>query len=49
MQLLKTLSPGHDFTTVLFPSAPHPLFDQSGFPPELFPRVAEWLRAHQLA
>ena len=49
MQLLKTLSAGHDFTTVLFPSAPHPLFDQSGFPPELFPRVAEWLRAHQLA
>jgi dienelactone hydrolase len=49
MQLLKTLSAGHDFTTVLFPSAPHPLFDESGFPPELFPRVAEWLRAHQLA
>jgi len=49
MQLLKTLSAGHDFTTVLFPSAPHPLFDQSGFPPELFPRVADWLRAHQLA
>jgi len=49
MQLLKTLSAGHDFTTVLFPTAPHPLFDQTGFPPELFPRVAEWLRAHQLA
>ena len=49
MQLLKTLSTGHEFTTVLFPSAPHPLFDQGGFPPELFPRVAEWLRAHQLA
>jgi uncharacterized protein len=49
MQLLKTLSAGHDFTTVLFPTAPHPLFDQSGFPPELFPRVADWLRAHQLA
>jgi uncharacterized protein len=49
MQLLKTLSAGHDFTTVLFPSAPHPLFDQSGFPPELFPRVADWLRGHQLA
>ncbi|MFL6035369.1 MAG: alpha/beta hydrolase family protein [Gaiellaceae bacterium] len=48
MQLLKTLSAGHDFTTVLFPTAPHPLFDQSGFPPELFPRVADWLRAHQL-
>jgi uncharacterized protein len=49
MQLLKTLSAGHDFTTVLFPDAPHPLFDREGFPPELFPRVAEWLRAHQLA
>ena len=49
MQLLKTLSAGHDFTTMLFPNAPHPLFDQDGFPPELFPRVAEWLRAHQLA
>jgi dienelactone hydrolase len=49
MQLLKTLAAGHDFASVLFPSAPHPLFDQSGFPPELFPRVAEWLRAHQLA
>jgi len=49
MQLLKTLSAGHDFTTVLFPTAPHPLFDETGFPPELFPRVAEWLRAHQLA
>ena len=49
MQLLKTLSAGHDFTTMLFPNAPHPLFDEDGFPPELFPRVAEWLRAHQLA
>ena len=48
MQLLKTLSAGHDFTTVLFPTAPHSLFDESGFPPELFPRVAEWLRAHAL-
>lgn len=49
MRLLDSLSAGHDFTTNLFPRAPHPLFDQSGFPPELFPTVADWLGRHGLA
>jgi len=43
-----TDAPGHDFTTELFPSAPHGLFDRSGFPPDLFPAAA-WLRGHGLA
>ena len=49
MQVLRGLSAGHDFTLHLFPGAPHPLFDRSGFPPELFPAVAGWLTAHGLA
>jgi hypothetical protein len=49
MQLLRGLSAGHDFRVELFPNAPHPLFDRSGFPPGLFPLAAEWLRAHGLA
>ena len=49
MQLLRGLSAGHDFRVELFPNAPHPLFDRSGFPPGLFPLAAEWLRAHRLA
>jgi hypothetical protein len=32
----------------LVPSAPHSLFHQSGFPPELFPTVAGWLGRHGL-
>jgi pimeloyl-ACP methyl ester carboxylesterase len=49
MEILRGLSPGHDFTTVLFPDAPHPLFDQSGFPPSLFPTAGGWLKQHGLA
>jgi pimeloyl-ACP methyl ester carboxylesterase len=49
MDVLRALSPGHDFATTLFPDAPHPLFDERGFPPTLFPTVADWLRAHGLA
>jgi dienelactone hydrolase len=48
IQVLRGLSAGHDFTTQLFPSAPHPLFDRDGFPPELFPAVASWLGAQGL-
>jgi hypothetical protein len=43
MQALRGLSAGHDFKVVLFRNAPHPLFDQSGFPPDLFPTAADWL------
>ena len=43
MEILRGLSAGHDFTTVLFPNAPHPLFDRSGFPADLFPAVTQWL------
>jgi hypothetical protein len=49
MEILRGLSAGHDFTTVLFPDAPHPLFDQSGFPPSLFPTAGGWLKQHGLA
>ena len=49
MEILRGLSAGHDFTTVLFPNALHPLFDQSGFPPTLFPTATDWLRQHGLA
>jgi pimeloyl-ACP methyl ester carboxylesterase len=48
LQILRGLSAGHDFTTRLFESAPHSLFDESGFPPELFPTAAGWLRQHGL-
>jgi dienelactone hydrolase len=48
MDVLRALSAGHDFATALFPDAPHPLFTESGFPPEMFPTAAEWLRKHQL-
>ena len=49
METLRVLTPGRDFTIALFPSAPHPLFDQSGFPSGLFPTVGDWLRLHGLA
>jgi dienelactone hydrolase len=49
MSILGGLSAGHDFTTALFPDAPHPLFDQTGFPPDLFPTATAWLRQHGLA
>jgi dienelactone hydrolase len=48
MQTLRGLSAGHDFEAVLFRNAPHPLFDQSGFPPDLFPTAADWLGRHGL-
>src|SRR6266511_6120992 len=44
MEILRTMSAGHDFTTALFADAPHPLFDENGFPPYLFSRATEWLR-----
>ena len=49
MQILRGLATGHDFTTVLFPEALHPLFDQKGFPPTLFPTASGWLKQHGLA
>jgi uncharacterized protein len=49
MEILRGLSAGHDFTTVLFPEASHPLFDQNGFPASLFPTAADWLTKHGLA
>jgi len=49
MEILRGLAAGHDFTTVLFPDALHPLFDGSGFPPSLFPNVGGWLKQHGLA
>src|SRR5262249_8712643 len=49
MAILRGLSAGHDFATALFPDAPHPLFDEHGFPPAFFATVADWLRAHGLA
>jgi len=48
MEILRGLSAGHDFTTVLFPDAPHPLFDQTGFPPDLSATATNWLRQHGL-
>lgn len=48
MEILRGLSTGHDFTLKLFPHAPHPLFDQTGFPPDLFPTAADWLTKHGL-
>jgi pimeloyl-ACP methyl ester carboxylesterase len=49
MDILQALSPGHDFTTVLFPNAAHGLLDQSGFAPDLFATSAGWLRQHGLS
>ena len=49
MSVLRGVSAGHDFTTVLFPDAPHPLFDHTGFPADLFPAATDWLRQHGLA
>ena len=48
MEILRGLSAGHDFATVLFPDAPHPLFDEHGFPPALFPTAVDWLAKHGL-
>jgi len=48
MQLLSGLTAGHDFETVLYPAAPHSLFDRAGFPDGLFARLAGWLTAHSL-
>jgi dienelactone hydrolase len=48
MEVLRGLSGGHDFTTTLFPSAPHSLFDQRGFPPDLFAKSTDWLKRHGL-
>jgi pimeloyl-ACP methyl ester carboxylesterase len=48
MEILRGLSAGHDFTTLLFPNASHGLFDQSGFPPDLFATSADWLRQQGL-
>src|SRR5205823_920021 len=44
MEILRGLSAGHDFTTALFPNAPHSLFDQRGFPPDLFATSTDWLK-----
>jgi dienelactone hydrolase len=48
MQVLRGLSAGHEFAVHLFPSAPHPLFDRNGFPPQLFPTASAWLAQHGL-
>jgi hypothetical protein len=48
MDVLRSVSAGHDFVTALFPDAPHPLFDQSGFPPDLFEIAGDWLAKHAL-
>ncbi|HEX7310148.1 MAG TPA: hypothetical protein VF232_03125, partial [Gaiellaceae bacterium] len=49
MEILRGLSAGRDFTTVLFPEALHPLFDRNGFPSTLFPTAGGWLEQHGLA
>ena len=49
MEILRGLSAGRDFVTVLFPSASHSLFDEKGFPPDLFVAAAGWLQQHGLA
>ena len=48
MELLRELSAGHDFTTRLYPSAPHSLFDADGFPAGMFDAATAWLRLHGL-
>ena len=49
MEILRGLSAGHDFRTVLFPETLHPLFDRNGFPPALFPTAGGWLEQQGLA
>jgi pimeloyl-ACP methyl ester carboxylesterase len=49
MDILRGLSAGHDFVTVVFPNASHSLFDERGFPPDLFAAGAGWLQQHGLA
>ena len=48
-EILKEISPGHDFAVEYYPDAPHPLFDAGGFPVGLFGSVREWLAAHGLS
>jgi dienelactone hydrolase len=48
MDILRGLSAGHDFTIAFFASASHSLFDQRGFPPDLFPTSTDWLKQHGL-
>jgi len=48
-EILRDLSPGHEFTVEYYAAAPHPLFDGSGFPDGLFATVRAWLAAHELA
>src|SRR5205823_7736424 len=47
MEIVRELSPGHDFTISYYPAAPHSLFDAAGFPAGLFGAVGDWLAAHQ--
>jgi dienelactone hydrolase len=49
MEILRGLSTGHDFNIAFFASAPHSLFDQRGFPPDLFAKSTDWLKQHGLA
>jgi len=48
-EILRELSPGHDFAVEYYASAPHPLFDATGFPAGMFGTVRDWLAAHELA
>ena len=49
MDILRGLSAGHDFTIAFFASASHSLFDERGFPPNLFATSTGWLKQHALA
>ena len=48
MEILRALSPGHDFTTAYYPKAPHSLFDANGFPAGLYDSAGAWLSSHSL-
>jgi pimeloyl-ACP methyl ester carboxylesterase len=48
IEILRGLSAGHDFTTAFFANSPHSLFDERGFPPDLFATSGDWLKEHGL-
>jgi dienelactone hydrolase len=48
MEIIRALATAHDFTTALYPGAPHSLFGAAGFPDGLWSTVRDWLAAHRL-
>ena len=49
IEIVRSLESRHAFAEALFPNAPHPLLDASGFVPGVFGTILDWLRRNALA